>query len=166
MHAGILCKTEGIAEPKRRLPAPATRDFEFPDCRQHAASPRHHRIQSIYALIRADIALRRISLWRIAERIRREKSKPAPDLRDPPPWDVESITKSFLRVRPWYPRNYVCLYDSLALMLLLESYRIRADWIFGVREDPFVAHCWVQHGETVLNDHFDRIRNYVPIMAI
>ncbi len=43
---------------------------------------------------------------------------------------------------------------------------IHPDWVFGVKTEPFDAHCWVQHGEIVLNDAPDRVRQYSPILVV
>ena len=166
LQAGLLRRSARLAKPPPPLPASATCELEYPTRPPIARRRSKHSLLALVALLRADLDLRRTPLWRIADRIRAGKERPTPDFSDPPPWEVESITSAFLAVRPWYPRNYLCLYDSLALMLFLGSCRIRADWLFGVREDPFLAHCWVQNNSTVLNDHLDRIRHFVPIMAI
>jgi hypothetical protein len=38
--------------------------------------------------------------------------------------------------------------------------------VFGVREAPFTAHCWVQDGAVVLNDHLENVDLYTPIMTV
>ena len=43
---------------------------------------------------------------------------------------------------------------------------IQPDWVFGVKTEPFDAHCWVQHGDVVLNDAPDRVRQYSPILVV
>lgn len=164
--AGLLRNAVRNDTPRPPLPPTATRDLGCPDHPRYSKSRPRHRLSAVLAMMRADLILRRTALWRIADRIRTAKVRPVPGLFDPPPWEIDSITSTFLHLRPWYPRNYLCLYDSFALMLLLGAHRINADWVFGVREDPFLAHCWVQHNSVVLNDQLDRIRLFVPIMAI
>ena len=166
LKAGLLCNAPPFPTPRPPLPARATRELHQPARSPIAHGRSRHSLPALLAMLRASLALRQTPLWRIADRIRAGKEHPKPDLSDPPPWEVDSITTTFLQIRPWYPRDYLCLYDSLALMLLLGSYRIHADWLFGVREDPFLAHCWVQHKSTVLNDRLDRIRPFIPILAI
>ncbi|HCY01912.1 MAG TPA: lasso peptide biosynthesis B2 protein, partial [Erythrobacter sp.] len=34
------------------------------------------------------------------------------------------------------------------------------------RSDPFGAHCWVQHGEAVLNDTAEEVLRYTPILVV
>ena len=164
--AGILCEAHSPAHAAGPLPPAATRELAIETRTQVLPIPLADRIEIFYTLANADIALHRTTLLRIVARFRAAAVRQRPDLYDPPPWEVESVTCKFLAVRPWYPRNCVCLYDSLALMLYLGRRGIRGNWIFAVREDPFAAHCWVQYRGTVLNDHLDRSRLYKPIMAI
>jgi hypothetical protein len=76
------------------------------------------------------------------------------------------LVRSFQVLRPIFPRRYLCLFDSLALVNFLAGYGIHPDWIFAVREDPFTAHCWVQQGGVVLNDEVEHISLYTPIMDV
>lgn len=69
-------------------------------------------------------------------------------------------------LRPLYPRPYLCIFDSLALLEFLAFHGIYPRWVFGVNADPFHAHCWVQCGETVLNDRLERVLPLAPIMAV
>jgi hypothetical protein len=72
----------------------------------------------------------------------------------------------FQTLRPYYPRRYLCLFDSLALLHFLARYGIFPQWVYGVRLEPFNAHCWVQTGDLVINDIVDIVRDYTPIMSI
>jgi hypothetical protein len=63
-----------------------------------------------------------------------------------------------------FPRN--CLLDSLALDHWLARDRIDARLVFGVTAQPFAAHCWLQWGATILNDHYDRVSRFTPILAL
>ena len=80
--------------------------------------------------------------------------------------DLRQIIMAFRTLRPIYPRKYLCLYDSLALMEFLSFYRIYPRWVFGITAEPFHAHCWVEDGGVVYNDLLDRIRRYRPIMVV
>lgn len=72
----------------------------------------------------------------------------------------------FARLRLFYPRPYLCLFDSLALVHFLARFDLYPDWVFAVRADPFEAHCWVQAGDIVLNDTTERVSSLTPIMVI
>ncbi|HEX3913133.1 MAG TPA: lasso peptide biosynthesis B2 protein [Steroidobacteraceae bacterium] len=98
----------------------------------------------------------------VIERKRRRKHAPAQfnvDL-------ARDLIAIFCRLRPFYNRRYLCLFDSLALLNFLARYDIFPTWVFGVQSEPFAAHCWVQHDEFVLNDTVDRVRLYTPLMAV
>lgn len=77
-----------------------------------------------------------------------------------------SLLSSFDALRPLYPRPYLCLFDSLALIEFLARYGIFPTWVFGVRGEPFQAHCWVQHDTFLLNDTIDHIATFTPIMTV
>jgi hypothetical protein len=86
-----------------------------------------------------------------------------------PAFDSErarSLTSVFDRLRWFYPRPYLCLFDSLALIHFLARFGLYPDWVFGVRADPFEAHCWVQAGTVVLNDTVERVSALTPIMYV
>lgn len=70
------------------------------------------------------------------------------------------------RLRWFYPRDYLCLFECLALLELLAEDYLYPKWVFGVTTDPFKAHCWLQHGEVVVNDSLERVTAYLPIMAV
>jgi hypothetical protein len=85
------------------------------------------------------------------------------------PFDVErarSLTAVFDSLRWFYPRPYLCLFDSLALIHFLAHFGLYPDWVFGVTADPFEAHCWVQAGGIVLNDTVERTSGFTPIMVV
>ena len=120
-----------------------------------------------YAVIRAcataDHLLRSKSLRHILSRIARSKETPGPI----PAKDLIHLTRAFNTVRPLYPRNYLCLFDSLALLEFLSRWNMFPNWVFGVQIDPFEAHCWVQHHNTVLCDtHAFRARWYSRILVV
>lgn len=77
-----------------------------------------------------------------------------------------SLISTFNALRLLYPRPYLCLFDSLALVEFLATYGIFPTWIFGVEGEPFQAHCWVQYGELLLNDNVPRVSKYTPIMSV
>jgi len=77
-----------------------------------------------------------------------------------------SLVSVFDRLRLYYPRPYLCLFDSLALTHFLARFGVFPDWVFGVNADPFEAHCWVQSGNVVLNDTVERISAFTPIMSV
>ncbi|MEI9985565.1 MAG: lasso peptide biosynthesis B2 protein [Aliidongia sp.] len=69
-------------------------------------------------------------------------------------------------MRPYFPGKPSCLLDSFMLVEFLARYGMHAHWVFGVRTEPFSAHCWVQRDDLVLNDTLDHVGTFVPIMAV
>ena len=59
-----------------------------------------------------------------------------------------------------------CLPRSMALTLRLARLGHRAHLVIGVKDRPFGAHAWVQHGDLVLNDSLEEVRRYTPILII
>jgi Transglutaminase-like superfamily len=97
----------------------------------------------------------------------RERKNGRPDHAGP--FDTErarSLVSVFNSLRLFYPRSYLCLFDSLALIHFLARFHVYPDWVFGVNADPFEAHCWVQADGVVLNDTVQRVSGFTPIMRI
>lgn len=76
------------------------------------------------------------------------------------------LVPHFMAVRPFYPRSYRCLFDSLALIEFLSGFGLFPSWVFGVAVNPFRAHCWVQDGDYVLNEPVETVQPYTPIMVV
>jgi hypothetical protein len=80
---------------------------------------------------------------------------------------VRSVVAAFLYLRPWfYTARDACLLDSLTLVNFLARYGIFPEWVFGVKTDPFFAHCWVQQGDCIFNDTPDYVRGFSPILVV
>jgi len=80
--------------------------------------------------------------------------------------EIIGRAQAFDRLRMRIPLRRICLRDSLALFALLTRDGLATFLVFGVRLDPFEAHCWVQTGATVLSDRFDNVRQMHPILTI
>jgi hypothetical protein len=103
----------------------------------------------------------RSTVERVKRRRRRHQTRAAP-------FDfarAASVVRQFDVLRPWFPRNYLCLFDSLALLELLALYGLYPTWVFGVHPEPFEAHCWLQQNDVVLNDSMAHVETFVPIMV-
>jgi hypothetical protein len=80
--------------------------------------------------------------------------------------DAIALADAFARMAVWVPVSRKCLIRSLLLLLFLARAGAKADWVFGVRTWPFGAHCWVQSGETCLDDEPERLAGYHPILVV
>jgi hypothetical protein len=72
----------------------------------------------------------------------------------------------FLAARRLVPVTPRCLPDSLGLLAFLAHRGLTAPLVFGVKLNPFSAHCWVQDGALVLNDAIDHVTMHTPILVI
>ena len=73
--------------------------------------------------------------------------------------------QKFLAARRLIPLSPNCLSDSLALLRWLgpvPGLRL----IFGVKLDPFAAHCWVQLHELLINERPDVAEAFRPVRVI
>lgn len=59
-----------------------------------------------------------------------------------------------------------CLVRSLSIARLLGARGLSVDLVFGVKLEPFAAHCWVQSGDVLLNDRPDNVHSFTPILVI
>ncbi len=75
------------------------------------------------------------------------------------------LISAFAIARAFYPRQKSCLFESLALIEFLAGAGAFPNWTFGVRSDPFGAHCWVETEGVVLNDGLETTRAFAPIFS-
>ncbi|MFZ2028852.1 MAG: lasso peptide biosynthesis B2 protein [Vitreimonas sp.] len=80
--------------------------------------------------------------------------------------DVSVRAAQFLRQRPWFPHERVCLFDSLALFHYAARAGQSCELVVAVRSRPFAAHCWVERGGHTLNDFYDTHASFTPIFRI
>jgi hypothetical protein len=124
-----------------------------------------HRREFVRATIKASWVLRCRSMHRIVSDVRQRKQRRK--LSESTDWAfLRELVAIFFSIRPFYPRKYLCLYDSLALIEFLALFNLFPQWVFGVTAEPFRAHCWVQEADVILNDSLDFARIYKPIMSI
>jgi hypothetical protein len=80
---------------------------------------------------------------------------------------ARELVAVFTDLRPFlFTSREACLFESLVLIEFLARYSLFPAWVFGVRARPFAAHCWVQQGDTVLNDTVEHVTRYTPIMTV
>jgi len=162
----ITCdSTMGKAFAEPRYPAPERQMETAEPIRQGNGSLL--RIDRFFlACAIADWQLRAGALYRTLTRVerRRLRAGPAPTGNDEAL--ALRLVGTFKSLRPLYPRPYLCLFDSLALLEFLAAYHFFPHVVFGVVADPFQAHCWLQEGTTVFNDDLERVGRYRPILSV
>lgn len=118
-----------------------------------------------------------LRLWRILRKVRRTikaaplsaclarlKNKRAEQGENASDTQIIDATTKYLAARRLIPIAEHCLTDSFALLAWLGPAQ-GADLIFGVKLDPFAAHCWVQLDTLLLNDRLDVIERFQPIRS-
>lgn len=78
----------------------------------------------------------------------------------------EDAARLFLAARALVPIEPRCLLDCLAMLDWLGDDAKPATLVFGVREDPFTAHCWLQTDTLLLTDATDALGAFTPVHAI
>ena len=117
--------------------------------------------------LQAKLSLKLRPIQSIVDAMRDRKARLAARRQDVDPVRLRTVVTAFTRLRPlFYTLRGSCLLDSLTLMHFLGAEGIHPDWVFGVKTEPFDAHCWVQQGEIVLNDAPDRVRQYSAILVV
>jgi hypothetical protein len=80
---------------------------------------------------------------------------------------LRELVTAFVHMRPlFYTARDACLLDSVTLIHFLARYGVFPTWVFGVRTEPFYAHCWVQQGDYVFNDTPDFINSFSAILVV
>lgn len=111
-------------------------------------------------------AARRLKRQHLAEIVGSRLAHRAKIARPSSPTRVIERSLAFAAWRPLASGKDRCLCDSLALSMYLGCDGKDVDWVFGVSAPFFLAHCWLQLGDLVLNDSIEHTRQYAPIMIV
>jgi hypothetical protein len=76
------------------------------------------------------------------------------------------IADAFSRTAFILPVQDRCVVRSLAYLHMVIAHEPSARLVVGVALAPFSAQCWVQAGECVLNDRYERVRSFAPILVL
>lgn len=141
---------------------PAT-PFEHVETDQWPRIAWHHVVFALSAGLYAQIILKLLPLRTIISHIskinpHKQSTKNAEHLL--------YIARIYKRLRPILFKSRICLFDSLAFTIFCRFYGARPTIVFGVIDDPFEAHCWVQQDGIILNDVPQNIKQYTTIMAV
>jgi len=78
----------------------------------------------------------------------------------------EDAARLFLAARTLLPVDPRCLLDCLALLDWLGDHAKPATLVFGVRLEPFAAHCWLQTDRLYLTDTADALGAFTPVFSV
>lgn len=122
------------------------------------------RIAALVSVHRARLECARRPLKNLFDAMSRPSA--AFDADNPDDWAaVNRVAAAFAATGVMLRRQDQCLPLSIAFKRLCLARRTRATLVIGVKLDPFVAHCWVQRDEYVVNDTLERVRLFTPILA-
>lgn len=79
---------------------------------------------------------------------------------------LQHQVSAFCMLLPWLPFQGQCLHRAFMLRRLLAHRGLSVAWVFGVRTWPFMAHCWLQAGDTLVADDLDRVLGFTPILVV
>jgi hypothetical protein len=125
-----------------------------------------HFCTFLYACTAALISLRGRSLYCALDRARRIKAarQTSRQQTTEPAFEMMHI---FTQLRTYvYSGRRACLYDSLVAFDFLSHYGVFPNLVIGVRASPFLAHCWLQHQDSVLNGQPGYCADFAPILVI
>jgi hypothetical protein len=157
-----LIRTAATAPP---FPAPATIAPPVRDLADAAAT--RSSLRDLAAALAAEIVtileLRLRGIQGILGQIEGRDTAPPPEAPEDP---YQPIACAFERTGLIFPAADRCLVRALALMRLCRWRGLRPKLVFGVRLDPFEAHCWVQSGVAVLVGGFEQARHFAPVRVV
>ncbi|XKH11989.1 lasso peptide biosynthesis B2 protein (plasmid) [Novosphingobium sp. BL-52-GroH] len=125
--------------------------------------PPQTMMAALARIITARLAVRALPLRVLAQRVRRLDTWPSRPMAEA---DVAARTAMFVQARQLLPARGACLPDSIALVHFLRAHEIACNMVFGVRLDPFEAHCWVQSTDAILGDTHERVSCFTPILQL
>lgn len=160
-----LLRRSGIHRGTDDVPTNALKDrITIPDslAPAGAASMQRNSHRAARRVLLSAMRLKLSSLHSILAR--RRPRPPLPITRDS--GAALEIASRFDRSRVLVPIARDCLLDSLALDSLLERQGIGTQFVFGIAPRPFEAHCWLQTRDTILNDSYDHVSRFTPILAL
>jgi hypothetical protein len=161
VESGLLARADWDARPKP-CPAPPAPECSLLEEDLHAGAPA--LAHALYRLALGVLVFKLRPLPAILARLEDRK-------RAIEPW--ESDDAALLEVAAAFSRSGLiaapldqCLPRSIAVAHALLDRNIAPLFVIGVRLKPFGAHCWVQHGSTVVNETVDNVRNFTPILVV
>lgn len=167
VQSGFLIQSRGAPQYRvfnydSSLP-PATKELTIDSASKFSFSSAR---RAIHATIHSAVSRRSQLLENTVNKIKKQKRRIRTTEEDQDE-RVSELVSEFIRCRPFlYSHAQECYFDCMVLMHYLLSAKVKSEWVFGVKLDPFMAHCWVQFGDFVLNDRLEHIADYKPILIV
>lgn len=113
-----------------------------------------------FAAVWIDVVRSRPTIGRLASRMGGRRGRKG---------DVAAIAarvEVFRQLLPLAPWTGACLLQAELLLRFLNAADLDADWVFGVRLWPFLAHCWLQLDALCVSESPDTLASYHPILVL
>jgi len=124
----------------------------------------HHLLSFLKATLTTGYYLSLRSLHSTVRRIERRRVRSTATTLDFAA--ARRLVDVFRRMRPLLPTvRAPCLVNSIALIEFLAAHGQFPMLVFGVQAHPFIAHCWVQHADVVLNSTLEEVVPFTPMMV-
>jgi hypothetical protein len=121
-------------------------------------------VQAVYCRLRAAAWLHVLPLRAIVARLECSKARATHAGRCQN--DAARIAAAFNRVGNMIPMKDRCLPASLGLVTMLHHHSIPATLVIAVRTAPFASHCWVETDNHLVNEQFETISGFSPILVV
>lgn len=143
--------------PDDRIPPPA-----LPSARLPAPPPIRPTLRDVatFAVIWIDAVRRRPTLLELSRRYARRGGRRSD------PEALAARVEVFRQLLPLAPWTGACLLQAELLLRFVNAANLDADWVFGVRTFPFLAHCWLQSGDQCVSEAPETLTVYRPILVI
>lgn len=126
-----------------------------------------HVLTFLYVVLTAATLSRLVPLRRTVSRLAQLRKARARSHEPASLAQAAALTSVYNRLRLLtFSAKDHCFFDSMVLLEFLYRFGVFPSWIFGVQSSPFVAHCWIQHETTVLNDTAHGVGRFTPIMVV
>lgn len=144
-------------------------DSAVPESQWKTRSPIRTRYVTAFAaaVISSWIQLHCLSTASTVSAVARRKARQAPVGAEFDLHTAREFVWISQQLRPFfYTARDACMFDSLVLVNFLARFGLFPNWVFGVQDTPFRAHCWVQAERAVFNDTTLHVAEFTPIMAV
>ncbi|EJU14968.1 hypothetical protein LH128_01002 [Sphingomonas sp. LH128] len=167
LRCNILASGPGECDPHPLSLVPIRRDYGARTGSSSAPTARGNLLEVARAALaqhRAETALRRFPLAQVLADLPKAPSRLASLSRDVV--DGQRIGAAFATTAQMMRSADKCLPRALAAWRLCVRRGLRPVLAFGVRMDPFAAHCWIQLGDAVVVGDLEQVRLFTPIMSV
>lgn len=149
--------------PTRTAPRPQ-RDLSEADIEGRHRIRFIHVANFLYAYVRAIIGTRLLGIQRLISSLANKRPH---GKRPVPRYPLDEVVQALRFIRIFFYKEIDhCYFDCAVHMYFLRRYGFDPVWVFGVKMDPFHAHCWVQVDDTLVTNFLGETGMLQTIVAI